>query len=329
MLRIQKRLGVDSAVYGSVLRRGFVSSDLRNGFSGGHQPGKHSITHKKLTWCLNNHAFPCNRCLKEDLYAVLNTRAIRFVQVKKLADELKFRRLTQAVDEMCPAKSESDFDVLFAKISKVESKQCESDRIIRALKEEIQHLRHIILGTSKKLEAGRHVQLALERINNTIECVPELDMRTRSFDLRLRELEDCSVDQHQNLRNELRAEHQQLAAKTEQAISKYQYHADRTLESMLMRLKRDNDDDREALESRVDEAITRQFQPVINIVMEQVGMCRKAISDVDQLRPRVDSVQRRLNVMAHSLAMGLPHELSAVVITDCRETGILQHLRSR
>ena len=302
--------------------------------------------------------------------------------LKKLADEFKFRRLTQAFGEMCPPKSESDFDVLFAKISKVESKQCDSDRIIRALKEEIQHLRHIILGTSKKLEAGRHVQLALERINNTIECVPELDMRTRSIDLRLREMEDYFVDQHQNLRNELRAKHQQLAVKMEQAIVNYRYNADRTLESMLSQLKRDNDEDRKALESRVGEAITRQLQPVTNLLMEQGGMCRKALSGVDQLRlrvdrlepcvdrlrlrvdrlepcvdklelhvdrldlrvylleprvdkleprvdrlePRVDSVQNRLNVMAHSLAMGLPRELSAVVITDCRNTGIIQHL---
>ena len=250
--------------------------------------------------------------------------------LKKLANEFKFRRLAQAVDKMFPPKNGIDFDVLFAKISQVESKQCEIDRIIRALKEEIQLLRQI-LGEhlASQTQTNRHVRLSLERIDNTIECVPELDMRTMSIDRRLREMEDYFVDQHQNLRSELRAKHEWLAEKTNKAISDYKFQADRTLEDMLRQLKQDNAKAAKALESEMSKQFTDLFEPVSDILAAQGSMYNDVIADVNQLHPRVDSVQRRLNVMAHSMAMDLPRELSAVVITDCRNTGIFRHIQAK
>ena len=235
--------------------------------------------------------------------------------LKKLADEFKFRRLSQAVDKIVTPKNGIDFDLLFSKISRLESKQRESDRIIEALKNEIHQLRQTIGDhlVSQK-QTNRYIHLSLERIDNAIECVPELDMRTLSAELRFQEMENYFVDQHQNLRNELIKKH-------EVAIGECREAAKQEGEKKLSELSHD-------LITRnktMMESLLSEFRnELIAEANAQLGD-KWAITALKKATTDIWSVRNFLDATVPCL-FSIPRPASEFAVTDCRATGIIRHL---
>ena len=237
------------------------------------------------------------------------------VCLKKLADEFKFRRLSQAVDKMVPSKNGIEFDVLFSKISRLESKQRESDRIIRALKDEIQQLRHTIGDhlVSQK-QTNRYVHLSLERIDDTIECVPELDMRTLSAQLRLQEMENYFVNQHKNLRDELITKHEVAIDKLREAMKQED-------EKRLTELSNDLiTQNKTAMGSLISE-FKNSLRAEANAQLEDkwaVTALEKATTDIGKVRNFLDATAPCL--------VSIPRPPLELAVIDCRDTGIIRYL---